>query len=439
LNPKSTISEAGSSQATPDTRMHQPDQDRFRRVRPEDMCFAIVAHELRNPIGAIRSAVSLMESAGTHPDAMEQARRVIARQVGQLSVLVEDLLEFPNLSRAELRVKRERIDVVSEVEAAVESCAWAVKAGGQTLRLHLPTSPLYGYVDGPRIRQALTNLLDNACKYTKPFGRIEVALEAVGALAVFTVQDNGSGIVRDRLPHVFDLFERGSRGHAGAVRGLGVGLALVREIARWHGGDVSATSSGPGCGSTFVLRLPVLASLSVPLQAAEVPGGAGSPTKWSERPVLAVPRPDVVPGGLAAWQLKRVLDYIEKNLARPMKVIDVASVTRLSPCYFARAFKRSFGLSVHLYLMHRRVELAQQLMVSTCEPLSKIALSCGMSDQSHLTHWFRRVLGETPNTWRRAHRVTPFLVNRRSEAGHSISDKATATHAFCKGIPTCLP
>ena len=424
MNPKSTISEAGSSQAIPDTRIHQPGQDRFRSVRPEDMSVAIVAHELRNPIGAIRNAVSLMESAGKHPDAMEQARRVIARQVGQLSVLVEDLLELPSLARAELRVNREWIDVVPEVEAAVESCAWGVKAGGHTLRLHLPRSPQYAYVDGPRIRQAVTNLLDNACKYTKPFGRIEVALEAVGGLAVFTVKDNGSGIARDRLPHVFDLFERGSRRYAGAVRGLGVGLALVREIARQHGGDVSATSSGLGCGSKFVLRLPVLASISLPLQVTEVLSGQGSAFKWNERPVPAVPSPDIVRGGLAAWQLKRVLDYIKKNLAEPMKVTDVASVTRLSPCHFARAFKRSFGLPVHLYLMRRRIELAQQLMASTYEPLGKIALSCGMHDQSHLTRWFRRLLGETPNAWRRAHRVN--LRSDVSLGGHSTSDQVTA-------------
>jgi len=128
--------------------------------------------------------------------------------------------------------------------------------------------------------------------------------------------------------------------------------------------------------------------------------------------VLAVPRPDVVRGGLAGWQLMRVLDYIKKNLAEPIKVTDVASITGLSACHFARSFKRSFGLSVHLYLMRRRIELAQQLMVSTCDPLGKIALSCGMYDQPHFTHWFRRLLGETPDRWRRGHRVIPFLVDR---------------------------
>jgi AraC-like DNA-binding protein len=125
----------------------------------------------------------------------------------------------------------------------------------------------------------------------------------------------------------------------------------------------------------------------------------------NKQPVLALPRPDVVRGGLATWQLKRAADYIENNLAEPIKVTDVASVTRLSPCHFARAFKRSFGLSVHLFLMRRRIELAQQLLVSTYDPLGEIALICGMHDQPHFTRWFRRLVGETPNRWRHAHRI----------------------------------
>jgi AraC-like DNA-binding protein len=195
------------------------------------------------------------------------------------------------------------------------------------------------------------------------------------------------------------------------ARGLGVGLALVRNIAMQHGGDVSATSAGPGCGSTFVLRLPVLASVSQSLQGIELPIGSDA---VNEPQSAALARPEVVRGGLTAWQVKRVLDYIGENLANPLSVADVAAVTTLSSSHFARAFKQSFGLPVHLYLMRRRVELAQRLMVSTSESLGSIALSCGMNDQSHLTRWFRRVLGETPNRWRRARRVPPLPVNQHS-------------------------
>jgi AraC family transcriptional regulator len=101
------------------------------------------------------------------------------------------------------------------------------------------------------------------------------------------------------------------------------------------------------------------------------------------------------------------------NLGQPMAAAEIAAVTRLSPSYFHRVFKRSFGLTVHLYLLRRRVEMAQRLMVSTSESLSKIAVSCGMSDQSHLTRLFKRLLGETPSTWRRVHRGAPFIVESR--------------------------
>jgi len=391
---------------------------------------AILAHEMRNPIGAIRNAVSLMESAGKLPCAMDQACRLIARQVGQLSVLVEDLLELPNLARGQLRVTREWTDVVHEVEAAVESCAWAARAGGHALRTHIPKAPLYAYVDGPRLRQAVTNLLDNACKYTERFGRIEITLEVVDGVAVLTVQDNGAGIARDVLPHVFDLFERSPRGSRAAPRGLGVGLALVREIARQHGGDVLGTSAGPGCGSTFVLRLPVLLSISQLEQPTAAPAGSSSVMKRTSPPPLAELRPKAVAGGLAAWQIKDVLNYIKANLEQPMAVADIAAVTGLSPGHFHRLFKRSFDLTVHQYLLQRRVEMAQRLMVSTSESLSKIALSCGMSDQSHLTRLFKRVLGETPNTWRRVHRGAPFIAEDRPAV--QLPSSTTPQPASCQ-------
>jgi AraC-like DNA-binding protein len=142
----------------------------------------------------------------------------------------------------------------------------------------------------------------------------------------------------------------------------------------------------------------------LPLQAIEVSHESPSSMKWDERPqaaVAALARPS---GGLAGWQLKRVLDYIKANLAEPMKVTDLASVARLSTSHFSRAFKQSVGMPVHLYLIHRRVERAQQLISSTQEPLRDIAQSCGMHDQAHLTRWFRRVLGDTPGSWRR----TPY-------------------------------
>ena len=170
---------------------------------------------------------------------------------------------------------------------------------------------------------------------------------------------------------------------SGAVdgSGLSIGLALVREIVNLHGGVVESRGAAgePGCGDTFVVRLPV----------------AG-----------------IVRGGLANWQMKRVREFIKGNLAERLTINDIARVVGLCPSHFSRAFKRSFGLPAHLYLMHRRVEMAQRLMLGTSEALGSIAVSCGMSDQSHLTRWFRRVVGETPNSWRRARRDVPLELCR---------------------------
>jgi AraC family transcriptional regulator len=116
-------------------------------------------------------------------------------------------------------------------------------------------------------------------------------------------------------------------------------------------------------------------------------------------------------GCLAAWQARRVRLYIDANLMKHLDICALAQVVNLSPSYFSRAFKRTLGVTVHRYVMKRRVEKAQQLMLTTAEALSGIALSCGMSDQSHLTRWFRRIVGETPAVWRRARYEPSTLTN----------------------------
>ncbi len=228
-----------------------------RRSISLEESLAILAHELRTPIGAIRNAVAVMESAGALPGAMEQARRLVARQVGQLSVLVEDLLDFAALARGTMLLRREWINVVPEVEAAVESCAWALARAGHSLCVQVPHAQVHAHVDPARLRQVITNLLDNACKYTQAFGRIHVVLGSDSEHVELRVQDNGAGIASDQLPYVFDLFTRSSGVAEGSARGLGIGLALVREIVHLHEGAIEARSDGLQLGSTFVVRLPV--------------------------------------------------------------------------------------------------------------------------------------------------------------------------------------
>ena len=363
---------------------------------------AIVAHELRNPVGAIRNAVRMMETAGELPGTLDQARRLISRQAGMLSVLIDDLLQLPTLTQSGIELKRDWLDVVAIVDAAVEACSWAVRSAGHSLRVDVPPAPFYAYVDGHRLRQAVTNLLDNACKYTRPFGRIRLSLEANSDCLVLAVEDNGIGIAGDVLPRIFDLFERGA-----TPRGLGIGLTLVREIACKHGGSVEASSQGPGKGSTFRLRVPVPRSAHTPTNAGH---------------------PDTVPGGLAAWQLKGTLDYIHGNLVRTMSIAAIAAAAGLGPSRFHRAFKRSFGMSAHLYVIRCRIEMAQHLMMSTSDSLSTIAANCGMCDQSHLTRWFTRLVGAPPNRWRRAHQPVPQIATRRR----------TVPRVLHSGLPTAV-
>lgn len=236
---------------------------------------AILAHELRNPIGAIRNAVSVMECAA-HPAAMDQARRIIARQTSQLSMLVDDLLDLANVARGTLKLRREWIDVVREVEAAIESCAWAFAASGHVLGVQVPDAPLHAFVDGARLRQVVTNLLDNACKYTRRSGHIRLTLDATEGWVVITVEDNGAGIASDRLPFVFDLFTRSCDHMENASRGLGIGLALVREIVELHGGVVEARSNGIGCGSAFIVQLPIVPAVAMVGMTTVLESAAGT-------------------------------------------------------------------------------------------------------------------------------------------------------------------
>jgi signal transduction histidine kinase len=226
-------------------------------MTPTAAALAIIAHELRNPIGAIRCACRAIEGAGKLPEVMQQAHQVIVRQAAQLAVLVDDLLQLPFLSEGPLRLRRAWIDVIPEVQAAVEACAWAFRAARHDLSVEIPMCPVYADVDGPRLRQALINLLDNACKYTPASGRVKISLCALEGSAVFKVQDNGRGIKSDSLADLFKLFRRLPGEFLEGAAGLGIGLALVHEIATRHGGEVWAASAGPGCGSTFVMRLPV--------------------------------------------------------------------------------------------------------------------------------------------------------------------------------------
>lgn len=228
--------------------------------RKKDEFLASLAHELRNPLAAMRSASDLLDAAADGEDAKAWERRALARsvlgrQLSHLTRLVDDLLDLARVTSSRATLRREVVTLADVVEAALETTRPAVEARRHALSVRLPEEPVLVEADPVRLAQVLSNLLTNAAKYSPPGGRIELSAAADELEAVVRVTDDGIGLAPRDLERVFGLFERGP-GRAHAEDGLGVGLALSRRLAHLHGGSLTASSEGPGHGSTFTLRLP---------------------------------------------------------------------------------------------------------------------------------------------------------------------------------------
>jgi PAS domain S-box-containing protein len=218
---------------------------------------AMLAHELRNPLAPIRNATDVMSVKPLEDPSLEWSREVIVRQVGHLSRLVDDLLDVSRITSGRIVLQRSSIDIGAVIERAVEASRPWIEARRQRLEVLIPEHPMCVDGDLVRLSQALINLLNNAAKFTAPEGLITLRLTREQNTAVITVTDTGIGMSAELLPHVFDLFRQGSRGEDRSEGGLGVGLTLVRRLIEMHGGQVSASSAGPGLGSEFVMRLPL--------------------------------------------------------------------------------------------------------------------------------------------------------------------------------------
>jgi signal transduction histidine kinase len=212
-----------------------------------------VAHEMRSPLVPITYAVELLERRSGDPGCVENVRALIARQVTQLTRLVEDLLDLARLEHRQLTLLREPTDLRRVLAAAVETVHPMIAAQGHRLEMTAVAEAALIHGDAGRLTQVLVNLLANAAKYTRPGGCISVSLERVGAALVTKVRDSGIGIPPDLLPRVFDAYVRLDYGSG---IGLGLGLALAQEIVHLHDGTLTAYSEGLGKGSEFVLTLP---------------------------------------------------------------------------------------------------------------------------------------------------------------------------------------
>jgi len=235
---------------------HEADAMEAHRRQIEHM--ATVAHELRNPLTPIRLAVSLLSNCRpAETPTVPQLQGIIERQVEHLSRLVEDLLEGSRLSTGKLRLQRSTIDLIQVVEMAVQASRLGMETRQQSLILQLPPGPLEMQGDPIRLAQVFCNLLDNASKYTPKAGEITLAGKVLESSIELSVTDSGMGISAEGMPRIFDLFAQDDHALTLDNCGLGIGLAVVRQLVDAHGGTVFASSAGKDHGSRFVVTLPM--------------------------------------------------------------------------------------------------------------------------------------------------------------------------------------
>ena len=253
--------------------------------RRKDEFLAMLSHELRNPLSPIVNALHILRLGGEDAVLQAQARRIIERQTGQLTRLVDDLLDVSRINTGRIQLQRTHVDLREIVGLAREAVRPMIEERRHELVATLPDDPVWVLADRTRIEQVIVNLVTNAAKYTENRGRIEIVVREQEDEAVLSVKDNGTGITRQLLPRVFELFTQGERDSDRKLGGLGVGLTIVHKIVEMHQGRVEARSEGKGQGSEFVVTLP----RSAPPADEPLPFATpAAPAKAQSRRVLVV-------------------------------------------------------------------------------------------------------------------------------------------------------
>jgi signal transduction histidine kinase/CheY-like chemotaxis protein len=240
--------------------------DILREVdRRKNEFLATLGHELRNPLAPLWHVVKLQELHPSADPVQVQIRDITKRQVQQLARLADDLLDISRIAQGKIELRKEQVNLAEVVMQAVQTSTPHLKARHHAFDVTLPSEPLWMEADPARLIQILVNLLNNAAKYTEPGGHIWLTVERErDGCAALRVRDTGRGIPPELLPHVFELFTQGEWSTDHAQGGMGIGLALVRRLVELHGGTIAAASAGPGQGSQFEVRLPLLPAQAVP-------------------------------------------------------------------------------------------------------------------------------------------------------------------------------
>nr|WP_283254283.1 response regulator [Ramlibacter paludis] len=236
---------------------------------------ATLAHELRNPLAPLSNGLHLMRLAGNKPEMLEKTRQMMERQVQHMVHLVDDLLDVARISTGKVELRRRPMDLKDVVATAVETSHSLIESSRHGFQVETPAEPLPMNADPTRIAQVVSNLLNNAAKYTPPGGRIALRVTREGDEAVLSVTDTGVGIGPEALGKVFEMFAQVSTAEGRPQGGLGIGLSLVQSLVALHGGSVTATSPGRGQGSTFTVRLPLVKEVQ--------PGATSAPASDSRK------------------------------------------------------------------------------------------------------------------------------------------------------------
>jgi PAS domain S-box-containing protein len=227
----------------------------------KDAFLAILAHELRNPLAPIRTGLELLRVGSNQPDVVNHIRPVLERQVAHMVRLIDDLLDVSRITSGKIQLQRQLTPLKDLVNAAIEAHRATIESRGLNVSVAIPEAPCILDVDPTRFVQVLSNLLHNATKFTHRGGHISVIAttdEEASSLLTLIVADSGEGIAPSTLPHVFDLFVQGESARR-AKSGLGIGLGLAKQLVEMHGGTIQADSPGPEQGSSFTIRMPLIA------------------------------------------------------------------------------------------------------------------------------------------------------------------------------------
>ena len=236
-------------------------QDADRR---KNEFLAMLAHELRNPLAPIRSAVQFLRLTDCSRETAQPMFEMMERQIAHMVGLIDDLLDVVRISRGKIELRRERVELATVVRQAVEAMRSLDANIDHEVTITLPAKPIHLHADPMRLTQVIGNLLNNACKFTERGGQVQVIVEPDGEQVLIRVVDNGVGIAAEHLSRVFEMFAQLDTSLERSRGGLGLGLTLVKELVEMHGGGVDARSAGAGHGTEFVVHLPMLADLPAP-------------------------------------------------------------------------------------------------------------------------------------------------------------------------------